>query len=69
MFKHETGMALGQFIKDTIMRKASVELKSNLKSIKDISDDLGFANQFYFARVFKEYFGVTPSDYRKHFLI
>ena len=69
MFKHETGMALGQFIKETIMRKASVELKSNLKSIKDISDDLGFANQFYFARVFKEYFGVTPSDYRKHFLI
>ena len=69
MFKHETGKALGQFIKDTIMRKASVELKSTPKSIKDISDDLGFANQFYFARVFKEYFGVSPSNYRKHFLI
>ncbi len=34
-------------------------------TISEISDNLGFANQHYFAKLFKQKYGVTPSDYRK----
>lgn len=68
MFKHETGKPLGQFIKERIMYQASVTLKSSSRSVKEISYALGFANQFYFAKVFKAYFGISPTEYRSYYL-
>lgn len=35
-------------------------------SIREISDSLGFCNQFYFSEIFKKRFGASPSKYRKH---
>ncbi len=34
-------------------------------SIKEISDRYGFENQFHFSRLFKQQFGVSPTQYRK----
>lgn len=34
-------------------------------TILGISDKLGFANQHYFAKLFKQKYGESPSDYRK----
>ncbi len=34
-------------------------------TISEISDKLGFANQHYFAKLFKQKFGESPSEYRK----
>lgn len=33
--------------------------------IKDISDALGFSNQHYFSKVFKQYTGCNPSEYKR----
>ncbi|WP_423856401.1 AraC family transcriptional regulator [Yeosuana marina] len=35
------------------------------KSIKEISFELGFQDQYYFSRPFKKYMGVFPKEYRK----
>ncbi|MGF0040608.1 response regulator transcription factor [Peptoniphilaceae bacterium SGI.131] len=34
-------------------------------TFKEIADLVGYTSQHYFSRVFKNYFGVSPSDYRK----
>ena len=34
-------------------------------SVKEISSRLGFRDPFYFSRVFREYFGVSPAGARK----
>ena len=33
--------------------------------IKEIAEDLGYANQFYFARDFKKRTGMSPSEFRR----
>lgn len=64
-FKRETGMTVGQYIDNSVLFKAERMLLSSSKSILEISETLGFCDQFYFARRFKEKFGITPRDYRK----
>ena len=51
------------FLKLKIEASTGILSTSN-KSIKEISDLLGFANQFHFARTFKKQTGKTPSEYR-----
>jgi AraC-like DNA-binding protein len=36
-------------------------------SIEQISEDLGFSDSSYFARVFKKYTSTTPTEYRAAF--
>ena len=35
-------------------------------SIKNISIDVGFSDEFYFSRLFKKSVGVSPQHYRKY---
>lgn len=64
-FKREIGVSVGKYINDSLMLLASREVRSE-KSIKDISDMLGYCDQFYFSRRFSEHFGVSPLNYRKN---
>ena len=40
-------------------------LKNTSKSIKEITEDLRFANQSFLGKYFKEHVGMSPSEYRK----
>lgn len=51
-----------QFIK---IKRGEQILKTSSLSIKEISSKLGFSSPFYFTRVFKEYYKVSPEQYRK----
>ncbi len=64
-FKQETGTALGQYIDSLILFNAQLLLVKTDRSIKDISEQLGFCDQFYFSRRFKAVFGQPPLLYRK----
>ena len=65
IFKDETGITLGKYIDDLVFLKARKYLSDKDMSIKNISDRLGFCDQFYFSRRFKELYGKTPTQYRR----
>lgn len=65
IFKQETGMNLNRFIKAFRMDKAKELLENSQKKISQIAKEVGFSNNSYFCRSFREYFGVTPESCRK----
>lgn len=65
-FRAELGKSVGEYIDDTVMEKSKILLSTNSALISEISDSLGFCDQFYFSRKFKEKYGETPSEYRKN---
>jgi AraC family transcriptional activator of pobA len=57
--------APAQMVQDRRLREAKRALSYTDASVSMISDDLGFADPAYFARVFKQQIGVTASAFRK----
>jgi AraC-like DNA-binding protein len=47
------------------VRQSQLSLKNNDKSITDVAFEAGFGSSQYFARVFKDLVGMTPSEYRR----
>lgn len=64
-FRREMGKTVGQYIDEMVMIEAQRRLLLTDLSIGEISEALGFCDQFYFARRFKERCGKTPTAYRK----
>lgn len=63
-FQAETGITIGKYIDDMVFQKAKRMLSMENIPISKISQELGFCDQFYFSRRFKQLFGTTPSEYR-----
>jgi two-component system, response regulator YesN len=65
IFKQETGQTLVKYITDIKMQKAKKLLEEgNLKIVK-VGRACGYENQSYFNRMFKNYYGVTPKQFRE----
>lgn len=64
-FRQEMGVPLGKYIDDQLMLTAQWQLLRTDASIGQISNTLGFCDQFYFSRRFRQLCGVTPLQYRK----
>ena len=60
-----TGKPPGRIVLDRLVREAMRSLSYSTASISEISDDLGFADPAYFARVFRRHSGVTASAFRR----
>ncbi len=67
-FKDEMGITIGKYIDDLVFLKAR-QLLTKKMSISEISQRLGFCDQFYFARRFKEKYHKSPTEFRKEILI
>ncbi len=63
--KQLTGMSIVEFIRDFRLKRAADMLQNKQGSIKEISYSCGFSDRRYFTRVFKEKYGMVPSDYGK----
>ena len=64
-FKKETGMTLTDFILKEKTEEAKRLLRYSDKPLTLIADYLGFSSQSHFAKIFKQYTGKTPGEYRK----
>ena len=63
-FKHEVGVAPGNYINLRKIEKAKAHLLKTDLSITDIAMNLGFSSSQYFATTFKRYTGHTPREFR-----
>lgn len=66
VFKAETGQNISNYITKLKMEKAASLIKAaNSETyLKEISYQVGIEDQLYFSRLFKKYFGVSPSEYK-----
>jgi AraC family transcriptional regulator, transcriptional activator of pobA len=59
----------GKTLTDLIFERITIEAKRELyltsKSIREIAFELGFSDEFYFSRFFKNITGISPSLYRE----
>lgn len=63
LFKKEFGMSIPQFLTQIRMKK-SLEFLSLGYSVETVSEYVGFSDYNNFSRKFKQYFGVSPSQYK-----
>lgn len=63
-FREEVGCTISRYIDDLIFFEAELRLAGGKQTIGEISESLGFCDQFYFSRRFRQRHGVTPRQYR-----
>lgn len=64
LFKQTYGVGFLEYIQRKRMEKAEELLNNSEMPITSIAYAVGFVDPSYFARIFKQRFGCTPSDYR-----
>ncbi len=64
LFKKQCGESLIDYVNRHKVEAACQLLKQKDLMISQASDQLSFENAYYFARVFKRYTGMTPSEYQ-----
>jgi AraC-like DNA-binding protein len=68
VFRREVKMSPHQYITRLKIEGATGLLISTSQTVEEISEWLGFKNQFHFSRVFKQCTGLSPSQYRKTYV-
>jgi AraC-like DNA-binding protein len=64
LIKKETGKSAHEFIQLKLIDEAKERIFDASKSVSEIAYGLGFKYPQHFSRVFKQYTGVTPQEYR-----
>ena len=64
LFKRCTGCAPIDYFIRLRMWRASQLLDSNAVTVREVAEELGYEDPFYFSRVFKSVHRVAPSQYR-----
>jgi YesN/AraC family two-component response regulator len=65
LYKQSTGENFMDYVKMQKISAAKIFLEQKKIKINDVAAMTGFSNPKYFARVFKEKEGITPSEYKK----
>lgn len=69
-FKHALGIGFSEYVVQRKFDEAARRLAAgSTESIQQLARDLGYSDHSYFARLFKERFGMTPVQYRRRALI
>ena len=67
LFKQETGVGVGEYIRMLKVETAQNLLKYSDYTFLEISNYLSFSSQSHFVKVFRETTGVTPREYRNQY--
>lgn len=65
LFKSQFGMSPIDYLNMLRINKAKSLLELEVLSIREISVECGFSNQYYFSQVFKKYVGLSPTGFRQ----
>ena len=66
-FRQLYGMTINQFVNNHRLERASKLITSSGLSIAEVADIVGYSNGGYFARRFKQKYGVNPSQFQATF--
>lgn len=66
IFKNITGINLIDYLTKLKMDAAKIKLLNTSDQIQEIAEEMGYANAYYFTKVFKKNIGMTPSKFRRH---
>jgi two-component system response regulator YesN len=69
MFKEITGTMFSEYLSEVRLKKACVLLTDTNKNVSEIAEAAGFGNKLNLIRTFKKQLGMTPTDYRKQFVL
>lgn len=64
-FRQELGVTVGRYIENLVFTQAQYMLRDPSLSIAQVSERLGFCDQFYFSSRFKRRFSQSPQSFRK----
>lgn len=65
VFKDATGESPINYLIHLRLSKASELLENSDGSIKEIARQVGYTDVYYFSKLFKKYYGMSPMHYRK----
>lgn len=65
LFKEESGQNFIEYLTNIRMEHAKKLLAETDKSMKEICNEVGYADPNYFSRTFKKNVGVTPTEYKE----
>lgn len=68
VFKQQTGKSPNEYIIDLRLQLAKSLLDNTNMSIRQISESVGYNDQYFFSRLFKKHLGVSPLSYRNNSL-
>ena len=63
-FKRAAGISISQYINQVRMENAAYLIVHTLIPIQEIAETVGYSDQFYFSKKFKQLYGMSPSSYR-----
>lgn len=67
-FKQELGTTPSQYLILLRLRHAKQLLLNHSYSITEIAEQCGYTNPYYFTNAFHRYSGMSPTEFRKHYL-
>ena len=67
MLKERRGMTMRQYVISYRLKLAKALLRNTDRPASDIAEECGFTDASYFAKTFKNAFGMTPKEYRNSF--
>ena len=65
LFKEETGRSFVNYLTDYRLEKAKDMLRGSRASVQEIASSVGYSDQRYFSKLFRQTVGIKPTEYRK----
>lgn len=69
LFKQQIGTPPNQYVIQARLRKASVYLRTTQKTVKEVSNLVGYDDIYYFSKLFKQHYQLPPATYRKRYYL
>ncbi|MDF9297252.1 response regulator transcription factor [Geobacillus stearothermophilus] len=68
LFKEETNLTFSEYVTRARLQKAKSLLLTTNLTIVEVAEQVGYQTVKYFVKLFKEFEGMTPSQFRKEYL-
>jgi two-component system response regulator YesN len=67
LFKSETGTGFSEYVADFRLKKAENPFKNGENNIREVAMMCGFYDYYYFFKVFKKKYSMTPNEFIKNY--